>query len=209
MTNELCEYGEKLKMSSKAYQGFISSMIYRISVVLLLLALGCEKKGENSEGRSTSGRNEFAASTLVSVGDMAPDFTFATLDGKNISLSELRGKVVFINFFTTWCGPCISEMPLLQSEVFDKINRQDFYMVAIGREHKAEELIIFRKSKGYSFPMAADPDRSIYGLFATAYIPRSFVVGKDGIMKWSSVGFNASEFQDMVNVINKELESTE
>jgi peroxiredoxin len=182
----------------------------RISVILLLfLALGCEKKDEKTAELSASGRNGFATSTIVSVGDMAPDFTFTTLDEKNISLSELRGKVVFINFFAIWCGPCMMEMPLLQSELSDKINRQDFCMIAIGREHKAEELIEFKSSKGYSFPMAADPDRSIYRLFATAYIPRNFVVGKDGIIKWASVGFDSSEFQNMVRIINVELERAE
>jgi peroxiredoxin len=74
-------------------------------------------------------------------------------------------------------------MPYLQSEVFEKIIRKDFCMIAIGREHQAAELIEFKQQKGLAFPMAPDPDRNIYRLFAKAYIPRNFVVSKDGTIR--------------------------
>jgi peroxiredoxin len=146
------------------------------------------------------------ASTLVSVGDEAPDFTCTTLDGQTVSLRELRGKVVLINFFTTWCGPCLREMPYLQSEVFEKFKTDEFFMIAIAREQQAEEVTEFRNAKGFTFPMAADPDKRIYGLFATDFIPRTFVIDKRGVVKWESAGLAKPQFEDLVSLIRKESE---
>lgn len=149
---------------------------------------------------------KFAASTLISVGDIAPDFTCTTLDGKTISVGNLQGKVVLINFFATWCGPCVIEMPYIQSNVFEKISNNDFIMIAIARDQQSDEVIEFRNTKGFTFPMAVDPDGSIFSLFATQYIPRMFVIGKDGKIKWESGGLSKLQFKDLVTLIQKELE---
>ena len=151
-------------------------------------------------------QGEFAASTLISIGDKAPAFTCTTLNGKTISLSKLKGKVVLVNFFATWCGPCVREMPYLQSEVFEKIRTDDFFMIAIAREEKVDDVTEFKNTKGFTFPMAVDTDGSVYNLFATQSIPRTFVIDKDGIVKWESGGLSRPQFQDLVNLIRKELE---
>ena len=153
-------------------------------------------------------QEEFAVSTLISVGDKAPDFTCTTVNGETISLSGLQGKVVLINFFTTWCGPCVTEMPYLQSEVFEKFGGGDFFMIAIAREQQVEDITEFMnaKGKGLTFPMAVDPDKSIYGLFATGSIPRNFVIDKNGIVKWVSGGLSKPQIPDLVSLIRTELE---
>lgn len=151
---------------------------------------------------------EFAASTLISIGDKAPNFTCTTLNGETISLDELQGKVVLVNFFATWCGPCVREMPYLQSEVFETIRTDDFFMIAIAREQQVNEVTEFKntKGKGFTFPMAVDTDGSIYNLFAARFIPRNFVIDKEGVVKWESGGLSEPQFQDLVNLIRKELQ---
>ncbi len=153
-------------------------------------------------------KEKFVASTLISVGDKAPDFTCTTVNGETISLSGLQGKVVLINFFATWCGPCITEMPYLQSEVFEKFSGDDFFMIAIAREQQVDDITEFMnaKEKVLTFPMAADPDKSIYDLFATGYIPRNFLIDKDGIVKWVSGGLSKPQIPDLVSLIRTELE---
>lgn len=153
-------------------------------------------------------KGEFAASTLISIGDKTPDFTCTTLNGKTISIGELQGKVVLINFFATWCYPCVREMPYLQSEVFETVRTDDFFMIAIAREQQVNDVTEFKNTKGkdFTFPMAVDTDSSIYNLFATQFIPRTFVIDKEGIVKWESGGLSKPQFQDLVNLIRKELQ---
>jgi peroxiredoxin len=147
-----------------------------------------------------------AKSTLVKAGEMAPDFTCKPINGEEFSLGRQRGTVVVVNFFATWCGPCLSELPHLEKEVLKKYgDRKDFKLIVIGREHGAEELEKFAKEKNLSLPMAPDPKRAIYGKYADKYIPRNFIVGKDGRIKLASVGYTEMRFQEIVQTLEKEL----
>jgi peroxiredoxin len=147
-----------------------------------------------------------AQTTKVKAGDKAPDFTCLTLDGKEFTLNKQKGKVVVVNFFATWCGPCMVEMPHLEKEVYLRHkDRKDFALVVIGREHKASELEKFKKDKSFAVPIAPDPKREIYEKYAEKYIPRTFVIGRDGTVKLASVGYTEAEFKEMVKTIEAEL----
>ena len=153
---------------------------------------------------SAAEQSEFE-STLTKVGQQVPEIAWVTLDGQKFDAKILSGKVVLINFFATWCGPCMQEMPHLQKEVFQKFKDKNFVMVAIGREHNDAELKDFRKKREFTIPIAADPERKIYGRFATQYIPRNYVIAADGKIAFQSVGYTEPEFKQMLDVIDKEL----
>ena len=145
-------------------------------------------------------------STLVKVGDKAPDFTCKPIGGEEFSLGKQQGTVVMVNFFATWCGPCLAELPHLEKEIMKKYaDRKDFKLIVIGREHTTEEIEKFAKEKNFSLSMAPDPKREIYGKYAEKYIPRNFIVGKDGKIKLVSVGYRETSFQEIVQTIEKEL----
>ena len=166
------------------------SMKYLVYMILLLLPLGMSADDETE-------------STLTKIGQKAPDFTINTLDGAAFKLSELRGRVVLLNFFATWCGPCLSELPHLELEVWQKFKNDNFTLFAIGREHTKRELVKFTKTVDFTFPISPDPKREIYAMFATKYIPRNVLIDQSGTLVYQSVGYSDDEFKKMVELIEK------
>ena len=144
--------------------------------------------------------------TLVKVGETAPDFTFATENGQTKKLSELKGKVVWINFFAIWCGPCRQELPHLQNEVYDKLkSKKNFELIILGREHSWAEINKFKTGNKYNMPFYPDTGRKVFSLYAKQNIPRNFVIGKDGKVAVSSSGFNEKEFKEIIEKVEKLL----
>ena len=148
---------------------------------------------------------EIAKTTLVKVGDKAADFTVEMLDGKQITLSKLKGKVVLVNFWATWCPPCREELKHVQKEIIDRFKGKDFVFLPISRGEKKATVEAFREKAGYTFPMGLDPKQSIFKLFASNYIPRNFLIGKDGKIVCLSVGYDEKEFNELISAIDKAL----
>jgi peroxiredoxin len=167
----------------------------RILAAVCLLLLGVEAIRAADE----------AETTLTKVGQPAPAFTVTTLDGKTFDLAAHKGRVVLVNFFATWCGPCMAEMPALEKQVWQRFKGDQFTMIAIGREHTNEELGPFPQKHALSFPVAGDPKRAVYAKYATQYIPRSYVIGRDGKILFQTMGYTEAEFGQLVSAIQKEL----
>lgn len=148
---------------------------------------------------------EIAKTTIVKKGDKAPDFTVEMVDGSNVQLSKLKGKVVVVNFWATWCPPCREELKHVQKQLIDRFKGKNFTFLPISRGEKKEVVEAFRKKMNYTFPMGLDPQQSIYKLYASNYIPRNFVVDKDGKVIYVSVGYTPEEFAEMVKVIEGAL----
>lgn len=162
-----------------------------LSVILLMLT------------GSLAAQDEF---TLVKTGDNAPDFSFETAPGKTTKLSDLKGKVVWINFFATWCGPCRAELPHLQKEVYNKLkSEKNFQLIILGREHSWEEINKFKTEQKLDMPFSPDPGRKVFSLYAKQNIPRNFIIDKDGKIVVSSTGFNEKEFAEIVEKVEKLL----
>jgi peroxiredoxin len=152
-------------------------------------------------------QDDVATSTMVKIGDPMPAFTTTSLSGKSLSSDEMKGKVVLINFWATWCPPCKAELPLLQANIYNAIKDPNFAVVCISRGEEQDVVKKFIASNKYTFPVYLDSGTNTYKLFATKYIPRSFVVGKDGKVKWASTGFRKEEFDEMIKLIEAELKS--
>jgi peroxiredoxin len=96
-------------------------------------------------------------------------------------------------------------MPHLEKEVWQKFKGKGLIMIAIGREHQNSELGAFQKKHQLTFAMAGDPKRAAYGEYASAYIPRTILVGKDGKILFQSVGFEEPEFRKLIEAVEKAL----
>jgi peroxiredoxin len=144
--------------------------------------------------------------TLTKIGDKAPVFSCKTIDGKTVDISKLQGKIVMINFFATWCGPCNMELPILQKNIWDKYkDNRNFVLVILGREHNEKQLIAFANKKKYSLPFAPDPKREIFDLYAIKFIPRNIIIDKDGRIVYQTTGTAQDEFKIIEDLLAEKL----
>jgi len=135
---------------------------------------------------------EVVAATLVAKHQKAPDFTCQTTDGRNLTLSALKGKVVVLYFFSAKSLPaCVSELKYLETEVFQELRkREDFQLIAIGRDHTREELVKLGGENKLTFPLVPDPQQEIYARYFTKFTPRTVVVRKDGSVAHLTNGYH-------------------
>ncbi len=166
-----------------------------------LPALGREQMAQMNALRKA----RMTESSLVEVGDPVPSFSITTADGEGFTLPNAKGQVVVISFFATWCGPCQLELPHLEKIWSKHRNHDNFRLLVIGREESVESVREFRADKGFSFPIAADPDRSVYSKFALELIPRTLVVSPAGDIVYSQAGFHEEDVVQLKAVIEEQL----
>ena len=117
-------------------------------IVLFILALSF------NYGFCQDSNNDYIKTSLVQLKQTAPEFSFTTSDGKKAKLSDFKGKVILINFFATWCGPCLQEMPLIENEIWNKLkDNPDFVLLSLGRDHSQAEIDKFIEQKKFTFPI--------------------------------------------------------
>ena len=160
--------------------------------MLAMLVLGVKAQDNNDD--------------IVKVGEMMPSFSIVSDNGTKINSAELKGKVVLINFFATWCPPCQKELASVQQTLWPKYkDNNKFVMLVIGREHSDKELATYNEKKGFTFPLYPDKSRAIFGAFAKSLVPRSYLIGKDGKVIYAGKGYTDKEFAELLEKIETAL----
>ncbi|MFC2052094.1 TlpA family protein disulfide reductase [Chloroflexota bacterium] len=120
-------------------------------------------------------------------GNLAPDFQLSNLEGQAISLSDFRGRPVLINFWASWCGPCRAEMPYIQ-QIFEKWSDRGLVILAIDIGESRSTVEDFMQSYGLSFPALLDMNKTVSAEYNIRFIPTTFLIDKDGIIKAVKIG---------------------
>ena len=185
------------KKSNKSLWLMLALIVVIVAVIFLLPAGETPKEAETQTD----------STTLVKAGDTAPDFTVELFDGSQVTLSSLRGKVVLLNFWATWCPPCRQELTRVQEDIIDRFAGKPFVFLPVSRGEKRETVASFREKTGYTFPMGLDSARTVYDRYASNYIPRNFLIDKEGKVVLATVGYDDGEFDDLIRTIEKTLEN--
>ena len=153
-----------------------------IPILAALLLVGCVKDEHSSHEEST----------LVSIGQIAPDFSVELLDGRKIELSDLRGRTVMLIFLSTSCTDCHAQF----EDIARRCKEQSvpFEILAISRGESREATLEFANNYGLECDLGIDPDKSIYNMYATMYVPRVFLIDPDGYIKGLTIEYSPSEF---------------
>jgi peroxiredoxin len=170
---------------------------FALIFVVQLPSLGRERR---------QARQEYVeAISSAKLNERAPSFRIKTLSGSDFAPAELGGKVVLLYFFATWCEPCIKELPHIEELWKQYGERKDFALLAIGREESEYAVSAFLAKHGYSFPAAADPERSVYALYADDLIPRTYLIGREGTICYATTGFYVDEVESLKQEVARRL----
>ncbi len=145
------------------------------AISLFLILFGCNRPGLKPEVKPK-------------VGALAPDFELSTLNGGNVKPSNYKGKIVFLNFWATWCPPCREEMPSMES-LYQRLKDRNFEMLAVSIDKDGEKIVRpFVEKHGLNFTVLLDPGGKTYPLYGLTGVPETFIIGKNGMILQKIIG---------------------
>ena len=189
------EWSEGYKMKFGLYEVNFETQERTLRESSNLFAKMVKKPGVDSRGY------------IVSIGDTAPNFTMKYTTGEKVTLADLRGKVVVLQFTASWCSVCRKEMPHLEKDVWQQFKEKGLVLVGIDRDEPIETVIQFQKDMGTTYPLALDPGAEIFGLFAdkNSGVTRNVVIDQQGKIVFLTRLFEEKEYNQMIEVIKSLL----
>jgi peroxiredoxin len=144
--------------------------------------------------------------TMVKVGDEAPNFQLRDLAGNVMSLSQFRGKVVLLNFWATWCGPCRVEMPAME-QLYRTFSRREFEILAVSTDAQGVAVTRpFQRAMGFTFPVLHDEEYRVGLIYGARSLPLTFMVDRQGVIRKKIFGardWDSPEARDLIQTLMK------
>ena len=149
------------------------------------------------------------ARAVVEVGRPAPAYAATALGGAERSLGDLRGKVVLLNVWATWCAPCREEIPYLQS-LYERNAARGFEIVGVSVDARGSEKAIeeFRRDFAMTYPIWLDPDERVQTLYMALGVPASYLIDRRGVLRWKHLGAIRSDDPMLTQALELALRET-
>ena len=174
----------------------MSSRVF-VAMASMSLMAGCVSQGEDGAG---GGR--------VEVGLPAPAYATMSLNGDSVSLAQLKGKVVLLNIWATWCHPCRDEIPELRAIHARYRDRGlELIGVSVDTDGSDETIRTFMKDFQMTFPIWRDPDERVSTRFLAVGVPATFLIDRDGVLRWRTIGPIAPRDTSLTSAIDRALGS--
>lgn len=165
-------------------------MILLVLCAMLSLLPACSGNGGEADDIPTETAEGGVSATVpveaLQEGDPYRDFTATLTTGETFTLSDYEGKIILLNFWATWCGPCVREMPAFPrlQETFG----DDLVLVAVNCGEDEETVTAFLEENGYEFKVILDPEYAVSDLYPSDGIPYTLIIGPDGTVAHITVG---------------------
>lgn len=185
-------------------------ILYFLLLILVVASCKNSPKGE-TQSTEVETKSEVVADErgyIVKVGDMVPNIDINLLDGTSFNISELKGKVVMLQFTASWCGVCRKEMPFIEREIWNVYkDNPDFALYGIDLKESKEETEAFAAAIPVTYPLTLDLEgKSFYSFCGEgAGVTRNIILDREGKIIMLTRLFDEAEFAQMVEVIDNEL----
>lgn len=191
------------------YKKIIGIILFGILLVAGLFMMTMNKDGQDQSDKVKgeisieNGQTSTGQGIGVEIGKEAPNFQLETLEGKNVSLKDFRGKKVLVNFWATWCPYCIQEMPDL-NKLYIENKDKDFVVLAVDVGESKADVEKYIKDNPYDFEVLLDKDGRVSMEYLVRGIPTSFMIDKEGIIRGIKMNMMTyPEMNQMLDTVEK------
>ena len=207
---------KKLRAAEEAFRHALTlekpSPVFRYNLGVVLLQLNRDTEGIaeltqfiqiQPAGQFVDSAHKLIENPRRARENYAPDFSFTSLQGEHISLADLRGKVVVLDFWGTWCQPCVASVPDLRNMHKRYSKESSFMLIGISSDGEEDTWKEFTQRNKMVWPQYRDKDRRILRAFGVRAFPSYFVIDHEGIVRYKSVGASWDHSADLDEVIEK------